>query len=186
VSLQQRSKVNRSKALHALLYVVSRLPQPANIYNVLKCIWFADRDHLEQFGRQIYGERYFAPKHGPVPSLAYNMIKYAADREDTFNLSWPELLESFAANTTGISARKQPVLEELSRSELICLNAAVKKYGSLSFSRLKRISHQSRAYQEADENGDIDLEAILSELKNAKELKRHIFEDRHPGSAKVD
>lgn len=181
--LSARAKINRGKALQALLYLVSRLPDPANIYNVLKCIWFADRDHLEQFGRQIYGERYFAPEHGPVPSFAYNMIKYAAGRDDTFDLDWDELSASFEATKTKIRAKKQPVLEELSRSELMCLNAAAKKYGNLSFAKLKRISHQSKAFRNADANGGIEIEAILSELKNGTELKKHILEDRHPGEA---
>lgn len=180
---QLAQKFDQRKALHVLLYVASRLPHPANIYNVLKCIWFADREHLEQYGRQIYGETYFAPEHGPVPSGAYDIVKYAAGRS-SWDLRFPEALEAMNANNTEVSARIEPDLDLLSRSELICLTNAAKKYGKLSFGKLKTLSHQSKAFRNAGPNGEINLEALIRELHDGKDIERHIL-DRHPGVARA-
>jgi len=176
-------KFDRRKALHTLLYVISRLPQPANIYNVLKCIYFADREHLEQYGRQIYEETYFAPEHGPVPSRAYDIVKYAAGRA-SWDIKFPEALEALEATKTELSKKIEPDLNIFSRSELICLSDAAKKYGTLSFNKLKHLSHQSKAFRKADPNGDIDLDDLILELHDGKELKQHLL-DRHPGKAKA-
>lgn len=173
-------KFSKQKALHTLLYVVSRLPQPANVYNVLKCIWFADRAHLERFGRQIYGESYFAPEHGPVPSRAYDMVKYVSGRS-SWDLHWPELFEAISATKTEITSKISPDLDVLSRSELICLNESCEKYGQLSFGKLKRLSHQSDAFKNADQNGEINFDALVDELGDG-ELREHLL-DRYPGEA---
>lgn len=172
---------NPRKALHALVYVTSRLPQPANVYNVLKCIWFADREHLEKYGRQIYGETYFAPEHGPVPSRAYDLIKYVSGRPN-WPIDLPEAFEALTATSTEISSKVDPDLELFSRSELICLGNAAQKYGKLSFGKLKTISHKSKAFKRADFNGDIDFDALLSELTDGEAIKQHL-EDRSPGHA---
>ena len=74
------AKFDQRKALHAMLFVVTHLPKPANVYNVLKCLYYADRKHLQEYGRQIYGETFYALEHGPVPSAAYEIIKYANGR----------------------------------------------------------------------------------------------------------
>jgi uncharacterized phage-associated protein len=165
-----------------LLLVVSRLRQPANVYNVLKCLWFADRDHLERFGRQIYGETYFAPEHGPVPSGAYDIVKYVAGRLKLWDLHFPEALECVEANATEIAAKRRPDLDLLSKSEIACLTEAARKYGGLSFRELKALSHQSEAFKNADLNGEISLTDVVNELPSGQAVLEHMA-DRHPGSA---
>lgn len=181
MQMMQRRAFNSRKALHALIYLTSRLPQPANVYNVLKCIWFADREHLEQYGRQIYGEVYFAPEHGPVPSRAYELVKYVGGRAN-WPLDCPEALEALTATRTGISNRIDPDLSLFSKSELICLNNAVQRYGTLSFGQLKRLSHKSAAFRNADPNGDISIDDVLAELQDGDAVTRHLA-DSSPGAA---
>jgi uncharacterized phage-associated protein len=38
-------------------------------------MYFADRKHLEKYGRFICGDSYVAMKHGPVPSEIYDILK---------------------------------------------------------------------------------------------------------------
>src|SRR5438445_12170650 len=75
-----KAQFDQRKALHAMLFVVTHLPKPANVYNVLKCLYYADRKHLQEYGRQIYGETFYALEHGPVPTPSYEIIKYANGR----------------------------------------------------------------------------------------------------------
>jgi uncharacterized phage-associated protein len=74
--MMAKANFDQRKALHAILFVVTHLPRPANAYNVLKCLDYADRKQLQEYGRRIYGDTFHALWHGPVSSAAYEIIKY--------------------------------------------------------------------------------------------------------------
>ncbi|WP_409530306.1 Panacea domain-containing protein [Shinella sp.] len=44
-------------------------------FHALKTLYYADRAHLQRYGRPITGDRYIAMENGPVPSYAYNAVK---------------------------------------------------------------------------------------------------------------
>jgi uncharacterized phage-associated protein len=178
-----KAKFDQRKALHALLFVVTHLPKPANVYNVLKCVYYADRKHLQEYGRQIYGETFYALEHGPVASAAYEIVKYAAGRAK-WDLHFPEALELLDVNDIYISARGGPDKDLLSRSDMACLLDAARKYGTMSFGRLKKLSHQGKAFENADPNGEMKLEDLVSELREAKAVASHL-KNRSPGEAHV-
>ena len=60
------------KALETLVYLANKDQRQ---YWVLKAIYLADKEHLQKYGRQMFGDRYIAMKLGPVPSLAYDIVK---------------------------------------------------------------------------------------------------------------
>jgi uncharacterized phage-associated protein len=121
-----KAKFDQRKALHALLFVVTHLPKPANLYNVLKCLYYADRKHLQEYGRQIYGETFYALEHGPVPSAAYEIVKYVNGKAK-WDLQFPEAFELLEVNDHYLSARGAVDTDLLSRSDMACLVDASKK-----------------------------------------------------------
>ncbi|MEO6666974.1 MAG: Panacea domain-containing protein, partial [Nitrospiria bacterium] len=62
------------KALQAILFVARMLPG-ATFHQISKIIYFADKAHLQKYGRLICGDTYVAMKHGPVPSGIYDILK---------------------------------------------------------------------------------------------------------------
>ena len=176
-----KAKFDQRKALHAMLFVVTHLPKPANVYNVLKCLYFADRKHLQEYGRQIYGETFYALEHGPVPSAAYEIIKYANGRAK-WDLQFPEALELLDVNDIRVSARGPANTDLLSRSDMACLLDAAGRYGKMSFDKLKKLSHQGKAFEKADANGEMKLADLIEELKNGEAIASHL-KDRNPGEA---
>ncbi len=52
-------RFDSEKALEAILYVASKAPVP-DIYHVGKILYYADRAHLERYGRLITGDEYKA------------------------------------------------------------------------------------------------------------------------------
>lgn len=178
-----KEKFDQRKALHAMLFVVTHLPNPANVYNVLKCLYYADRKHLQEYGRQIYGETFYALEHGPVPSAADEIIKYANGRAK-WDLRFPEAFELLAVNDIHVSARGPVDTELLSRSDMACLLDAARKYGRMTFGRLKKLSHQGKAFENADSNGEIKLDDLIYELRDGEAIALHL-KDRNPGEAQA-
>lgn len=178
-----KAKFDQRKALHAILYVVTHLPKPANVYNVLKCLYYADRKHLQEYGRQIYGETFYALEHGPVPSAAYEIIKYANGRAK-WDLQFHEAIELLDVNDIHVSARGSVDTELLSRSDMACLLDAARKYGKMPFGKLKKLSHQGKAFDNADANGEMKLGDLIDELRDGEAVAAHL-KDRNPGEAHV-
>lgn len=176
-----KAKFDQRKALHALLFVVTHVPKPANVYNVLKCLYYADRKHLQEYGRQIYGDTFYALEYGPVPSGAYDIVKYVSGRAK-WDLNFPEALGLLEARGDHLGARGEPDTELLSRSDMACLLDAARKYGTMPFGKLKKLSHQGKAFEHADANGEMKLADLVEELKGAEAVASHL-NDRSPGEA---
>jgi uncharacterized phage-associated protein len=163
-----RHRFDAEKAIEVLLYVAKRIP---DMYNALKILYFADRKHLAKYGRLICGDTYIAMRHGPVPSAMYDLAKYA--RGDGFCGVDLPINEAFAVQGNTIIPHREANLDLLSESDIECLDAAIKEYGGLSFSKLKRLSHDA-AFTSADQNDIIPLEAIVKSLPNSDLLLDYI------------
>ena len=173
-------KYNRRKALNALLFLCDHLPKPVDVYAAMKVIYFADKCHLERFGRLMFGETYIAMENGPVPSGVYDVIKYVGGRAN-YDLKFPEAHAALFATRTELTPKQRPDLDVFSRSELQCLIEAARKYGGLSFGQLKRLSHDD-AWESANANGEMDVMDIARSLMDGDLIAGHLS-DRHPGEA---
>jgi uncharacterized phage-associated protein len=176
-----KPKFDQRKALHALLFVVTRLPKPANMYNALKCLYYADRKHLQEYGRQIYGDTFYALQDGPVPGTAYEIVKYVNGRMK-WDLNFPEAFERLEVNDHYLSVKGSVDTDLLSRSDMVCLIDAARKYGRMPFGKLKELSHKGKAFENADPNGEMKLSDLIDELSGAETIALHL-KDRAPGEA---
>ena len=166
-----KHRLDIGKAVEVLLYVTKRVP---SMYNALKVLYFADKQHLARYGRLIYGDVYVAMRHGPVPSAAYDIVKAA--RGDGLHPTTlrPDELFSIDAEHHCVHPRREADLDCLSESEVECLDAAIEAYGSLPLGQLRKISHEDKAFQAADENDFMPVEAIASSLPHADQLLDYI------------
>jgi uncharacterized phage-associated protein len=163
------------KAVEAIAYAVSRTQ--SDLYTTLKLLYLADKLHLERYGRLIFGDWYAAMDHGPVPSHSYDILKFVrGDRPVSLAQHAREVLRVDATNS--IEVLREPDLDELSATDIECLDDAFEKYSSLGFGELKRLTHDD-AYNATPRNAEIALEAIASMLKNAPELIQHLS-NPHP------
>lgn len=160
-----RFRFNARKAIEALLYVAEQCP---NMYTALKVLYFADKEHLTRYGRFICGDTYVAMRHGPVPSGVYDLIKCA--RGDGFYDPDVDIAGAFRVEGNSIIPCRRPNLDLLSESDKECLDAAIERYGHLSFAELKKLSHSERAFKDSDENDFIPVEAIARSLPEGKLL----------------
>lgn len=62
------------KAFEAIHYMVSSR-QPIDLHIILKACCFADKSHLNEHHKPIFGATYRAMRFGPVPLEIYEMVK---------------------------------------------------------------------------------------------------------------
>jgi uncharacterized phage-associated protein len=134
---------DKRKAEETVIYVALKAPIPDR-FHICKIIYFADKYHLQHYGRFIFGDRYIAMKNGPVPSGAYDVIK-AADET---------LPQKLATNDFDVIALRDPDLSLFSESDLEALDTAIAEYGKMSFNRLSLLSHDE-AWKATTQDGEL-------------------------------
>lgn len=123
-----------------------------------KLLFFADKLHLIRYGRPIIGDRYFALDHGPLLSSADDDLDTAEDL--AIGVNEAAVREHFGGYLTLQPSGGWPVISAVgpedhsvfSRSELKVLNDVAEKYGKLSASKLRKLSHEDPSYVLADKN----------------------------------
>ncbi len=67
-------RFNAEKAYQAILWMLGEAGS-LDLHAVLKACYFADKSHLNEYGRPVFGAVYRAMKYGPVPLEIYEMLK---------------------------------------------------------------------------------------------------------------
>src|SRR5947209_742874 len=69
-----KSRMDAEKAIQAAAFLVQILPSP-DIHRVTHILYFAEKAHLERYGRTLTKDSYVAMTCGPVPTNLYDLIK---------------------------------------------------------------------------------------------------------------
>ena len=160
---------DKMKTLNALLFVANRV-QRKDFHKIFKIIYFADRQHLADWGRPITGDTYIAMDAGPVPSRLYDMMKIV--RGDSYLPDFEGLSQFFLIeNWMYVNPLQDADLDQLSLNEQEVLDACIAKYAELSYDEIKEKSHdvawRSTARDFAINWDDIAREAGLDETEIA-------------------
>lgn len=158
------------KTVEAILYIVNRTPMPT-FMSVAKLLYFADKTSLEAFGCFITGDTYRAMQHGPVPSGAYELMKAARDT-DVYGFE--------VVYNHHLRAKRQADLDELSETDIKCLDQVIDAYGKFPTWQLRDLSHDAawtETWVEAGERGNspIPVERIATTLDNSDEIIEYLI-----------
>lgn len=160
---------DKTKALNVLLYVANRV-QRKDFHKIFKIIYFADRQHLNDWGRPITGDIYIAMEAGPVPSRMYDMLKIV--RGDSYLPDTEGLGRYFKVeNWMYVAPLQDADFNKLSRNEQEALDESIAKYASLSYDEIKEKSHDI-AWRSTARDFSIKWEDIAREAGlSAEELE---------------
>ena len=160
---------DKTKALNTLLYVANRV-QRKDFHKIFKIVYFADRQHLADWGRPITGDTYIAMEAGPVPSRMYDMLKIV--RGDSYLSDIEELSVHFRIDHwMYITPLHDADLNKLSKTECEALDDSISKYSSLSYDEIKEKSHDV-AWRSTARDFSIKWEDIAREAGlDTEELK---------------
>lgn len=152
---------NVPKIVDAILQVVSEAERRAiavTQYDIVKTIFLADKAHLNRYGRPITFDDYVAMRHGPVPSLVYDLLKQNEKALSRVGepLPWQQTKSPERGPSVFCfhSPARSPSDDVLSPSDVSALNDALTTIQSLTFSQIRRLTHEDPAYIDAWEDTD--------------------------------
>lgn len=166
-----RFKFSPIKARAALHWMV-RQRTGVDLHTALKACYFADKAHLNQYWRPIFGATYRAMKFGPVPLEIYEMAKgealwlaeLDADR-------YPWVLNGFQLSVVENDA---PDMSVLSESDTEALQAAFAQSTAMTFDERTAATH-GRDWQAA-QLGRMRYEDMIEEGPEKEERVAYLRE----------
>jgi len=175
--------LDAEKALEVVLYV---LGSTTDLFHIVKTLYFADKMHLEKYGTLMTGDYYVAMPDGPVPSGAYDLIKYA--RGDNFayekkisDVRPDKALEVKGKNKDVVRRLRDPNLDYLSESDKVCLDMAIERYATMDWRELWNIVHAEESYKKAKsqkpetKNTPIPLkDIIMLDVPNGADVMQYL------------
>ena len=138
---------NKDKILAAVLYLM-KIRQGISQYQIVKSVFLADKNHLNETGRPITFDKYVAMEQGPVPSLVYALLTQDKTFQTIYHRNSPWSFER-RSNSNRYYALEDPDLEVLSRTDIAALREGLKVVQRLSPSDLSKLLHDDPAYREA-------------------------------------
>lgn len=167
-----RFKFAPDKARAALHWMVKERSR-VDLHAVLKTCYFADKSHLNEHGRPIFGATYKAMKFGPVPLEIYEMAKgeslWLAELGEE-RLPWR--LDGYKLV---LIANCEVDTSSLSESDVDHLRAAFGKSIAMTFNERTAATH-GRDWQRA-ELGIIDYKDMIDESERKSELVDYLEEN---------
>ena len=160
------NELEKKTLIEAVLYILEKTGG-IDFYHLFKILYFADRDHLAEWGSRIIADDFYALDHGPVPTSLYDAIKENTWRNHDLNTMFQEVV-SFAGSDAPnvLLGNRKANRDYLSDSEMAALDRSIKANASLTFGQLREKSHDA-AWKEAFESSS----KVLSPLKMAEAAK---------------
>jgi len=155
-------KFNEDKTINAVLYIVRKLRRK-DFHKIFKILYFSDREHLNEFGRTITGDRYIAMPDGPLPTNLYDIFK-AVRGDGYFKENGKKFAMFFSVIDWDIViSNKEPDLRKLSKTDLKHLDKSLELYGEMSWDEIREKSHDY-AWRNTASNKEINFEDIIREV----------------------
>lgn len=136
----------------ATLYIVNKC-EAIDYFHLFKILYFADRNHYAQYGRRIIQDTFCALKNGPIPSTLFDAVKIVVgqrknSKESQLNIIADSLYSSDETYCYILSSKEAPDMDELSQSDIKCLNTSIEENRNIPFGELSKKSHDC-AWEEA-------------------------------------
>jgi uncharacterized phage-associated protein len=167
-------QIDIEKAKAVVLYIAEKLGE-TDFHRVFKILYFAEKEHLVKYGRPIVGDTYYAMKNGPVPSFIYDALKYARGNGEP-SPSYESIANAISIKTSyTFVAKEKADLDELSKSDIACLDKSIEENRNIEYTALTKKSHDS-AWESADKDDAIDTASIAKAGGANEEMLKYIEE----------
>lgn len=109
-----------------------------DLHTLLKACYFADKEHLNEHGRPVFGATYKAMRYGPVPLEVYEMAKCEPYWLPELNChSYPWRLDGHIVRL----ATNEDIERVLSDSDIAAIDAGLTTSRSMTFNERTAATH---------------------------------------------
>ena len=165
-----------------LLYILTHSnDDQRDIYSLVKAAYYAQQNHLARYGTPLFKDCICALPFGPVPSNIYNVLKMASgdSNELNYHRSDDMHLASDAINFKSgrYSAKEDPNMDFLSKSDIESLNYGIEKVAKMSFNQIKEDTHGmewNRAFNSKSSLKEMNLLNIAKEGDASSDALRYL------------
>lgn len=166
------------KVANALIFFIDKKVYSLTKTKFIKMMFFADKLHLEKYGRSIFGDTYRKLPKGPVPTLTYSVIDSVAaescdneDVEDLVNGFSEYISVSCKPNKKGFAMtvfdKKSEFNEKIfSKSEIEVLNVIADKYKDFTVNNIIDATHETEEFKKTPMKFSISEEAMSGSNKD--------------------
>jgi hypothetical protein len=152
---------SQTKAVAALAFIAKEHPGFTPLF-ISKILFFAEKWHLNRYGRPIVADTYIAMPRGPVPSTIKDFIDAKwdwCDKPDNFDGA--VLVKRESSMLRLYPGPNGPDLSVLSQTDMDCLREAIEFCKDKTADELSWITHQDRAWRVAEPNRAMDYELLI-------------------------
>ncbi len=164
---------DEQKTVSVILYILKKIGGKCDYHKLFKIMYYADQKHMVKYGRPVIGDSYVAMPNGPVPSITYDGVK-AVKNPKRYN--FPLFASNFRNEGYSIVSKNEPDMDELSKSDINCLEASIKENSILSFDDLTTKSH-AYAYNRVNKDSAMSTLDIAQEGGANVEMRNYIREN---------
>lgn len=144
-----RFKLRLDKIIEGIQLLAEHQPGITQYY-IGKVFFFADREHLLDWGRPISGDRYVAMEHGPVPSAIYDLIKdTSGEPDDIVDELNARVVIHVEGNKRKVFSKEGQSFKSLSQTDQQYLLESLRRFGHMSFGDIRKLSHEDLAWEKA-------------------------------------
>jgi uncharacterized phage-associated protein len=162
-----RFTVDAKKVVNTILFFAGRCTDPTKM-KISKLMFYADKLHLNKYGRPVTGDSYIKMRFGPVPSMALNLM-----RQQAYYESASELFDhSVSVKGNNIIPLVDFDRGTFSRSDIAVLEEVLATYGAKSAATLSEASHVEPAWCNAAMNRKIDFEQFFDSDEDSQRMLR--------------
>jgi uncharacterized phage-associated protein len=176
----KNSWFNARKAAQIAAFFSNKEGTGISILKLIKLIYLADRQNMEDCGYPILNDKFVSMPHGPVNSIT---LDYANGNIEDLG-EWEKYIAPRLDYSVGATDKfSLEHLDELNEAELETLEKVWKRFGSFTKWQLRDWTHNNCPEWE-DPNGGanpIPHERVFKFLKaeNPEEMANAIYHDRH-------
>lgn len=141
---------------------------------IARILYLADTQHMNEYGRPLYGENYLALPNGPTPAFLKDFLE-----DNVYFSSEPVQKQRyhFSIDDGVVECRMKPNMDKMSKSDSIALNIA----GWLVSEKNPRVEglYFNKAFYWTDQRYIIDWKLMLDVEHTEEQLEDLHFKSKH-------
>ena len=154
----------------AMIYRILGVLGKTSKRKLMKLLYLVDKEHLNEYGRLVSEDRYFAAPYGPVPSLTLGVfekkekyVKQALKIGTLCDMDSLKIFDTYFDVKENMVSNKSvsPKDTRLSSSDKKIIDKVIKDFGSMEEQEIIDYTHELNEFKETRSGDQIDYEKMM-------------------------